>query len=447
MIACYGERLHVLPFVTSTSVPRGPACGPKIPCGGAAIRPDPVGTLRRMPLDETGDEGPHRPPPDPLDRPWVHPSELGSRRAGAARARPPTSSGRWGARVGLALAAGVAGALATLVVLAVTGALDDSAGGPRPGRRAVDLELATRVEPSVVGVTIAGAGALHRVSGVCVGAGYVLTSSDAVEGATGLTVATGAGRSHPATLIGRDPETDLALVKVDATELRVAEQHADGSLHVGDSVVALGMGDDSRHWATTGVVSSLAGLVAPGTGPVRTGLVTTDAVVGADAPGGALLDRHGRLVGILITARAGNKIGIAVPLDVVRDVTTQLRASGKATHGWLGVGGSDASDRPGGGIRVTEVVADSPAARGGLVRGDVITAVNGAGVPGMVDLLGAVRQHHPGDRLELDVWHDGATRHVSARLSEQVAGAGATTTTTTTSTITTTTTTTTGAGG
>jgi S1-C subfamily serine protease len=383
-----------------------------------------------MPLDEPGDEGSHRPPPDPLDRLWVHPSELGS---GGADGRRTRRGRDWA----LALAAAAAGALATLGLLAVSGTLDASSGSPRPDRAAVPLELATRAEPSVVGLTVStitgtpSTGtpntSTHRASGVCVGPGFVLTSSDAVEGATAVAVTTAAGRSHPATVVGRDPETDLALVKVDTPELRVAEQRAKGSLLVGDSVVALGMGGDSRHWVTAGVVSSLGGLVTTGAGPKRAGLITTDTVVGADAPGGALLDRDGRLVGIL-TAEAGSQLGIAVPIEVVRDVADQLRASGRATHGWLGVGGTDASDRSGGGIRVTDVVNGSPAAHAGLVRGDIITRLDGAAVPDMVDLLAGVRRRHPGDRLELDVIRDRAVHHLEVTLASTAPSASGATT-------------------
>jgi S1-C subfamily serine protease len=136
----------------------------------------------------------------------------------------------------------------------------------------------------------------------------------------------------------------------------------------------------------------------------------------AGASGGVLLDRDGRVVGVLTSG--SDRAGVAVPISTAHDVADQLRVSGKAGHGWMGVSGVDAVERAGGGVRVTEIGLDSPAASAGIRSDDVIIAIGATRVTGMADLIAEVRALHPGDQITLRLARNGNTRTVSITLHD-----------------------------
>lgn len=367
-----------------------------------------------MPTGDGADEGASRPVPDPLDRLWIHPSELlAPHGAPRQRRRGPHGRSEWL----LALMAGGVGALAALAILTATGWLGRPAGRAAQTDAEIVARIASRAAPSVVSVAIPGR--RQQASGVCVGAELVLTSADALGDAGAAVITLGDGRDHAAMLMGRDTASGLALLRVEGLRLVGAPMSARPALRIGDTIVAVGGGDHAHHWMTAGKVSSLTAVVTPEGAPARRGLIGTDALVADDAPGGALFDGGGQLVGILALPPAGHTVGIAVPTDLARSVTEQMRATsatGAVPHGWIGVGGSDASDRPGGGARVEQVAAGSPAAAAGLTPGDVITKVDGNAVPDMATLMVAVRGRRPGDRLDVEVTRDGGDRAASVQL-------------------------------
>ncbi len=366
-----------------------------------------------MPLDDPGDDGPNGSPPDPLDRLWVHPSELRAR----PRATPPQppSSGRsrewW-----LMLAAGATGALVATTTLALTGLLGGDGSDSEAAAATPVAVLAARAAPAVVAVFAAGSTADRRGSGVVIADGWVLATCDTVGDADSptITVTSDDGVVHTATIRGLDPATDLALLRVDGLDGELAARTA-RPVEVGEPVIAVGSGDASRSWVATGVVSSTATMATGGT-TVRAGLIATDALMEAGTSGGVLLDRDGRAVGVLTSG--SDRAGVAVPISTARDVAEQLRATGKAGHGWMGVAGEDAVDRTGGGVRVTEVGADSPAAAGGIRSDDVIVAIGATRVTRMADLLAEVRALHPGDEITLRLSRNGTTRKVSITLRD-----------------------------
>jgi putative serine protease PepD len=356
-----------------------------------------------MPLEDPGDDGPNGPPPDPLDRLWVHPSELTGRARPPVVQRPPGRGRDWW----LMLAAGAAGALVATGILALTGVLGSGHPDATPRRTSTPVAvLAARTAPAVVAVLAVTAAGERRGSGVVIADGWVLATCETLGDAGTATVASADGGVHTATIRGLDRTTDLALLHVEGLAGGLSTRSA-RTVQVGEPVIAVGAGDGTRSWVATGVVSAVATMTTGGS-TVRAGLIATDAVIETGTSGGVLLDGDGHAVGVLTTG--ADRVGVAVPIRTARDVADQLRRTGKAGHGWIGVTGSDAVDHQGGGVRVTEVDQGSPAAAASLRDGDVIVAIGSERVTRMSDLMAEVRALHPGARVRLRIWRDGDTR-------------------------------------
>jgi S1-C subfamily serine protease len=369
-----------------------------------------------MAPEEAGDEHASGPPPHPLDRPWVHPSEL------IARKRPASPSARpvRAREIALAAGAGVIGALVMVVVLAIAGLLggssssgNDAAAPDRPAEPDSAARLAAAASHSVVGILVATPAGVRRVSGVCVRNGQVVTSVHAIEGATGYTVISADGTRHPGTLLGRDESTRLALIQADGGS-EPAKLADNGDLKVGQWILALGGTDGSGPWVATGVVAAMGGWADDGSGSPSAGMITVDASMPPEAQGGALLDRHGNVVGVLAGATADDKGGLATPIATVRDVAAQLADTGTAAHGALGVRTED-SDSPRG-AKVVSVVDASAAARAGILDDDVVTSFNGAPIRNAAALVVAVRRRRPDEQVRVTVVRHGATKHLTVKL-------------------------------
>jgi S1-C subfamily serine protease len=350
--------------------------------------------------EEAGDEDASGPPPHPLDRPWVHPSELLAARRPSPRGRGSRRTREWA----LALGAGVIGALAMVLVLAAVGLLNESPDRARlVSTEPTDPEAAARLAAvagqSVVGIIVATDAGLRRASGVCVRDGQVVTSAHAVDGARQVTVVDADGSRRSGTVVGTDESTQLALVRVDggASPAKLA---ANGNLKVGQWILAVGGSDGSGPWVATGVVASMGGW-ANNAGQMTPGLITVDAATPVEALGGALLDRQGHVVGVLAGTNAEQTGGLATPIATVRDVAAQLAEKGKATHGALGVRAID-EERPRG-ARVASVIDGSAAAKAGLAPDDVVVDVDGAPIRNVADLIVAVRLRQPDDRVQVTV--------------------------------------------
>jgi S1-C subfamily serine protease len=377
-----------------------------------------------MPADDDEASGP---PPHPLDRVWFHPSELGSP---VTALRPPPAAPRVWVAAALALVIGVLG---TLGVVSLVGTFTDNTTPTNRLQRTITTPVDTeRIETlvqttgrSIVTISVLPAGAATPTvagSGVAIGEDRVLTAAHLLSGQSTISVVSVGGLVTPATVVGIDPETDLALLKVEGVELAAA-QLATGTgstLRIGKSVAALATGTGNRRWVSAGVVSDFNQFTTFASGVRGSAMIVTDTRAdNALVAGGALLDTGtGGVIGIL----TGNQF--AVPISVARDVAAQLAASGQAVHGWLGVMGDEAIDRQGGGVRIRAVVPDSPAAAldaagaPALVPGDVIMAVGEIDVASMGDLVAAVRELRPKDPVDLTVIRGDKRIHV------QVAGLG-----------------------
>jgi len=270
-------------------------------------------------------------------------------------------------------------------------------------------------------------------SGVIISAdGYIVTNNHVVDGADTLTVALSDGREFTAKVVGRDPLTDIAVVKVDAKNLPAITFANSSKAEVGDRVLAIGNPFGIGETVTSGIVSALGrqvGILADVKGFEN--FIQTDAAINPGNSGGALVDVDGRLIGInsAILSRNGGfqGVGLAVPADMVSDVVTNLVAHGKVVRGYLGVNIQNITPaladsfglKNREGALVGEVLPDGPADKAGLKEGDVITSVNGQPVTNASKVQMTVTSLAPGAKIDLDVLRDGKVAHVVATAGER----------------------------
>ena len=246
--------------------------------------------------------------------------------------------------------------------------------------------------------------------------GYIVTNDHVVDGASRVTVKVGDRRSQVARVVGTDASTDLALLKIDATNLPTVALGDSAAVNVGDPVFAIGNPFGLDRTLTTGVVSALQRSIDSPNGFAIDNVIQTDAALNPGNSGGPLLDAQGQVIGVNsqiesnssgVSGQGQNSgVGFAIPSDTVQRVISQLRATGHATHAYLGVGLADAAND--GGATVASVTAGGPAAKAGLRRGDVITAADAHAVQTSEDITSAVDAAKPGDAMKLTL-KDGRT--------------------------------------
>jgi serine protease Do len=328
----------------------------------------------------------------------------------------------------------------------------DSAAVPSVDLRTAVRMVTQRLRPAVVQITSeqtamdqfdqaftvpagVGSGFIYDAQG------HILTNNHVVEGADQLQVSLPDGRSFQAKLIGRDPQTDLAVVQIEGDNLPVAELGDPGQLQVGDWVVAIGnaLALPGGPTVTAGVVSATGRTVQePGTrttvGPFLFGVIQTDASINPGNSGGPLANLAGQVVAIntLVAGQAepgvqAQGIGFAIAIDTAKPIADQLVATGQVVHPSLGfvyllLNPSIAIQLglPGNtqGVVVTRVSASSLAAQAGLRRLDVITAVDGQMLATESILAQIVSAHKPGDLLALTVLRDGNELNVKLTLGQ-----------------------------
>jgi serine protease DegQ len=251
-------------------------------------------------------------------------------------------------------------------------------------------------------------------SGVIVSAeGYLLTNNHVVEGASDIEVQLADGRQVKARLVGTDPETDLAVLKITLDRLPVIAFGDVPSLQVGDAVLAIGNPFNVGQTVTAGIVSAL--------GRNRLGLSTfenfiqTDAAINPGNSGGALVDGQGNLIGIntAIFSRSGGSLGIgfAIPVDTARQVMEGLIRDGQVRRGWIGVEPRDLTPEVAEsfglpvrqGVLITGVLADGPASKAGLRPGDVVLKIGDTPVANTAQLLAAVAALQPDSTATIGV--------------------------------------------
>jgi serine protease Do len=257
--------------------------------------------------------------------------------------------------------------------------------------------------------------------------GYILTNSHVIEDTGNIVVGLDDRTELPATIIGSDPRTDVARIKVDAQNLPTVKVGDPDKLVVGQWVLAIGSPFGFNYTATQGIISGLGRSLPSGN---YVPFIQTDAAVNPGNSGGPLFNLAGEVIGInsQIYSRTGGYQGVsfAIPIDVAIDVADQLRVSGKVSRGWLGVLIQEVSadlaesfglHRPQGAL-IGQVMADSPAQKAGLKAGDIIVAFNGQSVGLSSELPPLVGRVRPGKTAMVTVIRDGEEKVIPVDIEE-----------------------------
>ena len=390
-----------------------------------------------QPYPQTGFGGPGYPPPP-----------------GGEQRRGPVPGWLWPVVAGLALMVGLLGG--TLGGVAVSRSLSDgtvdvpildpdqAAPAPLDVDNGSIAAVAEELLPSTVQILARG-GSDGEQGGGSTGSGFVLdreghviTNNHVVAQATeagAISVVDHRGRSHDATIVGRSPVYDIAVLQVDGVEeLRPAALGSSRSMRVGQTVVAIGSPLGLSSTVTSGIVSALDRPVTTGSNGADTessfiNAVQTDAAINPGNSGGPLVNMRGQVVGVnsaiattgggLLGGEAGNiGVGFAIPMEQVRVTAAQILRSGEARYPVIG---ASVDTRPAqGGAEVVRVPSGTPAARAGLRQGDVVVAVDGKPVTDGIGLIVAIRSHQPGETITLTVRRDGDREEVDIRLDSKV---------------------------
>jgi serine protease Do len=257
--------------------------------------------------------------------------------------------------------------------------------------------------------------------------GHIATNNHVVEGAGDIQVKLADGREFSAKVLGRDPKTDVALLKVEATGLPVIPLGDSTALQVGEPVMAIGNPFGLDQTVTTGIVSATGRVI--GSGPYDN-FIQTDASINPGNSGGPLINSRGEVVGIntAIFSRSGGSVGIgfAVPSSLAKSVLTQLAEPGKVERGWLGVSIQPLTKELAksfkrdeiSGVLVSSVVDGSPAAKAGVKSGDVIVEFDGKRIAKSEDLPRLVAETPIGREVALVVVRDGVQTKLTARVAK-----------------------------
>ncbi len=307
--------------------------------------------------------------------------------------------------------------------------------------------VATKLTPSVVNVAIQQTGmdrftgrqvtqTVGNGSGVIIREdGYILTNNHVVEGADAIIVTVGV-EDLPATVVGTDASSDLAVIKVAKTGLPAVEFGSSSNLRIGEPVVAIGSPFGLEKTVTTGIVSALGrSSVAQSASGITayTSLIQTDASINPGNSGGALADASGRLIGIntLIQSTSGASagIGFAIPADFAKSIADEIISTGRATHPYMGVGtvtidaniAAQYSLAADAGVLVQSISDGSPAQTGGLKEGDIIVRIADKKILSVEDVFTAIRSQKVGDTVDVVVVRSDGETTLKVKLGSDAA--------------------------
>lgn len=253
--------------------------------------------------------------------------------------------------------------------------------------------------------------------------GYIVTNNHVIDNATKIEVTLNNNQTYPARLIGTDPATDVALLKIEEKGLPVVKFADSDKLRLGEWVIAIGSPYDLRSTITAGIVSAKGRSMPNYTGEFKIeSFIQTDAAVNPGNSGGALVNKAGELVGVntAIISQTGSYTGysFAVPSNIVRKIVTDLIDFGSVKRAILGVTMTPVTEKIAkemklsslSGVYITEVVGGGAADKAGLKKGDVITKVGVVEIKGTSSLQETINGYHPGDKAEVTVIRDGKTK-------------------------------------
>ncbi|MCX7729662.1 MAG: DegQ family serine endoprotease [Candidatus Caldatribacterium sp.] len=258
--------------------------------------------------------------------------------------------------------------------------------------------------------------------------GYILTNEHVIRGANEIKVTFIDGKEYKGKVVGADPMTDIAVVKIDATNLPTIPLGDSDKARVGEFVIAIGNPYGLSHTVTVGVLSAKGRPISAGdSGREYENFLQTDAAINPGNSGGPLLNLRGEVIGIntaILPYAQG--IGFAVPINMVKSILDQLLAEGRVIRAWLGVYIQDLTPEmaekfgllEAKGALVADVSKGSPAEKAGLRRGDIVLKVDEKETPTVSDLQREIRSRRPGDRVRLEIWRDGKRMILEATLGE-----------------------------
>jgi putative serine protease PepD len=252
--------------------------------------------------------------------------------------------------------------------------------------------------------------------------GHIITNDHVVDGATSISVRFWNGKTYSASLVGSDPSTDLAVIKVDAPAsvldpLPLADS---SNVAVGDPVVAIGSPFGLENTVTSGIVSALhRSMTSPNNFSIDDS-IQTDAAINHGNSGGPLLNGSGQVIGVnsqIESDSGGNDgVGFAIPSNTVKTIVSELISTGKAEHAYLGVSVETTAS---GAVRVGEIRSGTPAETAGLQAGDTILTVDGTKVTSADQLTSIIGSKAPGDTVTITYSRDGQTQSVQVKLASR----------------------------
>jgi putative serine protease PepD len=373
----------------------------------------------------------------------------------ASQARPPDRrQPGWRLLTALLVLSALLGGLAATGLLAVTGVLPDAGTDPSVGTTAASTDsdvtgtatatsldaaaLYQQTAAGVVGISAAGRSSAQQSpfpqtpqgdatatgSGFVVSAdGFIITAAHVVDGASSVTVTFQDGTEQEATVLGQDDSLDVAVLQVDPSglDLQPLELGDSSAVSVGDAVAAIGDPFGYARSLSTGIVSGLDRTIQAANGFTVAGAIQTDTSLNPGNSGGPLLDAGGRVIGIVDqiatngSAEQSSGVGFAVPINAIAEVLDQLQAGDTVSHAYLGIGTSEGD----GGALIETVVQGTPADDAGLRAGDIVTELDGTAVNDSGDLVAAIADHAPGDRVEVIVQRESQTITLTVTLGTQ----------------------------
>jgi len=300
------------------------------------------------------------------------------------------------------------------------------------------VPIAEKVSPSIVAISLKTTskdffGRVYQGSGTGSGIiidnqGHIVTNNHVVEGANDIMVILSDGKQLEATLVGRDEQTDLAVIKVDPTGLKAAELGDSSKLKVGELAVAIGspMGTEYAGSVTAGIISGLNRKVSVGDNSIK--LIQTDAAINPGNSGGALVNSDGQVIGINTIKFAETTVegmGFAIPINEAKPIIDSLIQNKKISRPYLGISGRTITDEEvkqyevPQGVLVLSAVELSGADRAGIGRGSIITKIDGKSVKTIEDLIAEIQKHKVGDVVKLEVYDQlNEYKTVSVKLQE-----------------------------
>jgi putative serine protease PepD len=342
--------------------------------------------------------------------------------AGSPRDRRPT---RW-------LAAVAAGVVLLASGYGISQALDDDtpagagvpaaapiAAAPVPSGEEPAAAVAKALLPTVVEIrnnSGLGSGFVYDSNG------YIMTAAHVVQGSDQVDVRLYDGTKLTGKVVGTDEVSDVAVVKVDRTGLKAAPLAIGKSVQVGQLAVAIGSPFGLNETVTAGIISATDRVLQDGREVIQ-----TDAPINPGNSGGLLADRQGRVIGINDAIRPGDNsdgnvgIGFAIPIDLAAKSAEAIVQGKQVQTGYLGVSMGEAPNGQDGAL-VQEVASGSPAAKAGLQVGDLVTAIDGKSIQNSGEMVAAIRDHKPGEKVTVTVDRDGNQTTISATLGERPAG-------------------------